>query len=209
MLMASQIQELATSLEIPFLIHFTRIENVPSILEHGIIPIGQAGTKGLAPRINDTMRLDGQTSATCVSIAFPNHRMFFKYRNEDKDQDWAVLALNPSVLWQKRCAFCRHNAADGRSTSIPISDRMTVDALAGMYAEVENHRSRADQKLKSYDPTDDQAEVLVFDVIEPPLIVGAAFNNKSVLNSHKHLLGGKQVVYSTKIFSSRSYNREY
>lgn len=207
--MASPIQELATGLKIPFLIHFTRIENLPPILEHGIIPVGQAGARGLTPKINDTMRLDGQTAATCVSIAFPNHRMFFKYRNDDKDQGWAVLALAPSILWQKRCAFCRHNAADGRSTSVPIADRMTVDALAGMYAEIENHRSRADQKLKSYDPTDDQAEVLVFDAIETSLITGVAFNNMDILNSHRHLLSGKQIVYSTKIFSSRSYNREY
>jgi hypothetical protein len=52
----------------------------------------------------------------------------------------------------------------------------------------------------------------VFDVIEPNLIVGAAFNSRIVKEKYQHLLGNREVVLQNKnsgLFGSRSYSREY
>ena len=42
-----------------------------------------------------------------------------------------------------------------------------------MFEEIDGLPARSEERLKSFDPTDVQAEVLVFDVIEPAYITGA------------------------------------
>lgn len=206
------IQEFAQERGIPFLTHFTRVENLPSIMEHGVVPVADAVGLGIAAQTNDLLRLDHQRGASCVSIGFPNHRMFYRYRMDDETAHWAVLGIHPSVLWQKPCAFCQRNAADALVTAIPIANRMTPDAFAGIYAEIDGHRTREEQKLKPYDPTHDQAEVLVFSTIEPPLIGAVAFNSPAAKAQYENLFPGRQVLRFGKnrgLFGTRSYSREY
>jgi hypothetical protein len=174
--------------------------------------VGLCGFKGIAPNINDNCRLDHQRGASCLSIGFPNHRMFYKYRKEDEATHWAVLAVKPEVLWTKDCAFCQRNAADGLVSGIPINQRKTLAAFSAMYHEIEGERSRAEQKLKLHDPTHDQAEVLVFDVIEPELIVGVVFNSANAKAEFGGLFGGREILqhFPTKgVFGTRSFAREY
>lgn len=210
--MSNEIRDFSEALGVPYLLHFTRADNIPSIIQHGIVPVGLTENQGIEALTNDCGRFDYQLGATCVSIGFPNHRMFYKYRNADEAAEWAVLAIKPEVLWTKPCAFCQRNAADALVTEIPIAQRMTVAAFSAMYQEIEGDRSRADQKLKAFDPTHDQAEVLVFSVIEPGLIGGAAFNSNAVKEKYQAVLGNRQVVLQGKnraFFGSRSYSREY
>jgi hypothetical protein len=210
--MSDEIRNFSNALGIQYLLHFTRADNLALIMQHGIVPVALTADKGIEAFTNDCSRFDYQPEATCISIGFPNHRMFYKFRNADETSEWAVLAIKPAVLWTKPCAFCQRNAADALVTAIPIEERMTAAAFSAMYQEVEGERSRKEQKLKAFDPTHDQAEVLVFDVIEPNLIVGAAFNSKVVKEKYQHLLGDRQVVLQSKnggLFGSRSYSREY
>lgn len=212
MAMSDEIRNFSKALGIPYLLHFTREENIPSIMQHGIVPVALTAGKGINALINDSGRFDYQPAATCISIGFPNHRMFYKYRNADEAADWAVLAISRDLLWTKPCAFCQRNAADSLVTAIPIEQRMTASAFSAMYQEIEGERSRVEQKLKAYDPTHDQAEVLVFDVIDPVLIAGAAFNSSAVKEKYQHLLGNRQVLLQGKnggFFGSRSFSREY
>ena len=210
--MSEDIRKFAKSRGVPLLLHFTKADNIASIMEHGIVPVETSACLGIAALINDPYRHDRQRDATCVSIGFPNHRMFFKYRQDDEAVDWAVLAIKARVLWEKPCAFCQRNAADGLVTAIPIEDRMTLEAFTAMYEEIAGERSREEQKLKSFDPTHDQAEVLVFDVIEPEYIVGAAFNSQAAKAEYGPLFGDREVIKNPKnkgLFGSRSYSREY
>ena len=210
--MSKEIMDFAVARAIPFLFHFTRAANLASILQHGIVPVSQTAAMGVCAQTNDAHRLDHQPNANCVSIGFPNHRMFYKYRQADAAVDWVVLAINPSVLWTKPCAFCQRNAADALVTGIPINDRMTVAAISGMYQEIEGERAREEQKLKSFDPTHDQAEVLVFGLIEPNLIHGAAFNSDAAKTQYGPLLGTRELVKQGKnsgYFGSRSFSREH
>lgn len=104
-----------------------------------------------------------------------------------------VLLLQPSLLWTKPCAFCCHNAADGRISSQPLPQLQNLASLSGMFNEIENFSSRQDQRLQPYDTTDVQAEVLVFDTIEPQYIFGAAFNKQEAKAAYEGLLAGRQV----------------
>ena len=187
------IQDIADQVKVPFLVHFTQAPNLPSIFERGIYPRERCGELAVHPVVNDASRLDGKLSANCTSIGFPNSPMFFRFRKKNPNSEWAVLLLDPSILWEKQCAFCRHNAADARISALPLQDLTTAAAFAGMYEEIEGHESRMDQRLMSYDPTDIQAEVLVFGVIEPALIQGIAFDNQRVKERYEHLAAGKQV----------------
>ncbi|MGA2080263.1 MAG: DarT ssDNA thymidine ADP-ribosyltransferase family protein [Holophaga sp.] len=208
-----KIKELAQTLEIPYLLHFTRIINLPSILEYGLYPISRAHEIQLEPEINDPLRLDGHPDSVSLSIGWPNCQMFYKYRMVDQKVEWVVIAINPSVLWTKNCAFCKYNAADSRVSCLDIESLMNKKAFNEMFKDNAENPSRVKQKLKTYDPTDVQAEVLVFDVIEPELIIGVVFNTNQSKNGYTQFANKKQrhIVNpgNRGFFGSRSYSREF
>lgn len=206
------IKAITQDLKIPYLLHFTRLENLPSILEHGLYPVGQVHTIGVSPQINDTWRLDGYRDSTSVSITFPNCLMFYRLRMENADAEWVVLILNPSILWEKRCAFCKHNAADSHITIVPLDTLVTPQSFLEMFEEIEGMPSREEQKLKSFDPTDVQAEVLVFGVIEPEYIAAVCFESKKARDTYSPCLGGRKAYRHAPnkgVFASRNYVRLY
>lgn len=206
------IQAHSTARGIPYLLHFTRALNLPTILQHGLYPIGRTHEVGLAPQINDQLRLDGHKDSNSVSIGFPNSQMLYKYRMAEPLVDWVILVLHPSILWVKDCAFCKHNAADGRISCCPLPELMTPESLLGMFEEIDGCLPRVEQRLKISDPTDVQAEVLVFDVIEPQYIVGVIYEKAHVRDAHAHLLGDrKPYVHSNNkgMFANRKYARTW
>ncbi|MEB0079402.1 DarT ssDNA thymidine ADP-ribosyltransferase family protein [Pseudomonas sp. CCI3.2] len=197
---------------LPYLLHFTRASNLPTVLQHGLYPIGRAREVGLVPQINDQLRLDGHKDSNSVSIGFPNSQMLYKYRMAEPLVDWVILVLHPSILWVKDCAFCKHNAADGRISCCPLPELMTPESLLGMFEEIDGCLPRAEQRLKTSDPTDVQAEVLVFDVIEPQYIVGVIYEKALVRDAHAHLLSDrKPYVHSNNkgMFANRKYARTW
>lgn len=205
-----QIRAIVAQREIKQLVHFTRIENLESIMRHGIVPIADTAEKQITAAINDQARWDGRTKASCLSITLPNCQMFFKYRRENPDVNWIVLGVDPSVLWLKNCAFCRYNAADARISGQLLEALRTPASLSGMFDETEGLASRQEQRLNTFDTTDVQAEVLVFDVIEPQYIFAAAFNNQETKNTFERLLGERPAQVNPVgggFFASRSYVR--
>lgn len=197
---------------VSYLLHFTRAENLPSIILRGLYPIGRIGEIDVVPRINDQYRWDGHRDGTSVSIGFPNCQMLYKLRKSMPETKWVVLVLSPSILWEKMCAFCRHNAADGRISGQPLDALMTPEAFRSMYDEIEGIASRGDQRLKPYDPTDVQAEVLVFDIIEPQYILGVIFEEACVRDAcAPNLEGRKSYLHANNkgMFASRGYARKY
>ena len=204
------IQAYATTIQVPFLLHFTRAVNLTSIIAHGLYPVGRAHEVGANPDINDQNRWDNHRNATSISIGFPNSRMFYKYRKEESAADWAILVIEPSVLWEKNCAFCRHNAADRRIRNQLLSNLMTPQSFMGMYDKIEGIPPREEQNLRTYDPTDVQAEVLVFDVIEPQFIAGIIFEKAAVRDTHLPHFDRQKTCINNKgmlMFSNREYAR--
>ncbi|CAI8703600.1 DUF4433 domain-containing protein [Pseudomonas sp. IT-P2] len=204
------IQTQAQELKIPQLVHFTRAANLPTILKHGLYPLSRKDEIGITPLINDQLRLDGHLDGTSLSVSFPNFRMFYKYRQENPGIEWVVLGIKPSVLWEKDCAFCCHNAADNRISEQQLANLKTLGAFQGMFAEIEGHQTRTEQRLKPFDPTDSQAEVLVFDIIEPELIFGVIFENAKALSASKQICGDRDIRVNQAgqgFFASRSFVR--
>lgn len=211
MTLQERVEAIALSKKIPFLVHFTRTENIPSIMQHGLIPVGIANGLGLAPRINDPLRLDGRLNGTSLSISFPNAQMFYRLRKENPDVSWAVLAISTCVLWSKDVFFCCHNAADKRVSKLAPDVLRQSDTFETLFHEIDGIESRAEQGIREFDPTDVQAEALVMEPIEPELIFAVFFNAKQTLDEFKPYLGTKKVKLhpgQKGFFANRTYHRK-
>ncbi|WP_064202780.1 DarT ssDNA thymidine ADP-ribosyltransferase family protein [Brevibacillus brevis] len=175
-------------LEIEYLVHFTQAENLSSIFKHGILPVAQQRFKNISAKRNDLIRMDFCEEATSTSIHFPNYKLFYKFRMTDQSVDWVVLALSSDILLEKQCAFCTDNAANSSISQQSLRDRMGADALRRMFLDIPGKPTRAVLGIADSTPTNPQAEVLVFDEIEPDYIVAIIFENKMTLEKYRHLL---------------------
>lgn len=206
-LLRLEIRALAEERGVPHLVHFTRCDNLASILRHGLLSIAGTDAQGVMSVRNDRMRLDGQLDGISTSIAFPNFRMFYKYRQIDPMADWAILILSPSILWEKECGFYRNNAADSRMRSQPRADMITGLAFQRMFEGLDAPR---ETWLRRYDPSDTQAEVMVYEMIEPRFIEAVAFETRSDAEKWAHALGGIESIYAglgKGLFATRAHVR--
>lgn len=178
---------------VPHLVHFTRIENLASILDHGICPPDTLQRMQQRFRANDLDRYDRQRGATSFSIAHPNEKLFYRWRRSDPASEWVVLLVDPAVIWTRDAAFCSGNAADRRFSSQDLDARRTVEAFDAMFSHQEGHSSREDQGLRPYDPTDVQAEVLILGVVPPELITGCKFTSRETMLMYRDRLPGRDL----------------
>ena len=202
------IKESVEAREVPFLVHFTRTKNLRSILNHGIVPREEIGVGDVAGVSNDELRLDGQLGASCFSIGFPNAKMLWKLRQDNPGANWVILVVSRTILWDMPCAFCPTNAASSSITCQPIENLRSAAAFEALYDE-SPIVDRIVQKLKPYDPTDVQSEVLVFGRIAPQYVLGAVFQRSPIRDQYLPALGERRnwVHGDGGFFSQRWYHR--
>ena len=190
----AQIQQICKKRGIKTLVHFTRIENLSSILQHGLrsrktLEILEE-TCGQQFLFNDPKRLDGHKEAICLSISFPNYQMFYRIKedkkktNEANDSQQLVLLLDAKVLWKLECAFCQRNAAHKTIRNIPLADKKRPEALKGMFEDFYNIKHQDLQKdwqIPDNYPTHPQAEILVFNPIPVQYINAVHFWDPTAL----------------------------
>ncbi|WP_031566688.1 DarT ssDNA thymidine ADP-ribosyltransferase family protein [Rheinheimera texasensis] len=152
------------------LIHFTKIENIPSIVDIGINSIDFNNEIYKSHFVNDQSRFDYRTNTISVSLSYPNDKMLYKYRKMQPNQQWAVLTLMPDILWELECLFCWQNAASSSISRLDKSELYGLKALRRMF-HTDNNFS-----VTPY-PKDSQAEVLVINHI-PPRYVKEIFVEK-------------------------------
>jgi len=176
---------------ISFLLHFTRIENLHNILTNGLIPRSTLEATNSSFIFNDTMRIDGYKNASCCSIQHPNYKMFYSLRQQYPNTEWVVLGIRTNILWEKNCAFCYTNAASSTILSTPLADLQGVQAFNKMFEDIYTNPTRSILNIPNNYPTDPQAEILIFDVIEPHYIIGAIFQNPTLMEIYKLLFPEK------------------
>ena len=167
--------------------HFTRLKNLESILRHGLLPRGTLEQMGAEYVANDELRLD-HVDGVCLSISFPNYKLFYKFRRKFPKEDWVVIDLSTDVIERKACIFNPCNAASGAMTRIEVERRMQMDALQEMFYDRDAHYGDAPASntgttklreilgLPDKFTTDPQAEVVVTESIEPELFDGVFFD---------------------------------
>jgi len=198
------IQAIVTARNIPYLVHFTHVDNLSSILNNGFYPQSRkTELSGGIAHINDELRLDNKKDHTSFSIAFPNSKMFFRVRNTFGG-DWAILLINNKILWEKECLFYQTNAASNSVRFNSTDEHKGSNALSRMF--LSSDECPRESFLLDYDPTDDQAEVMIPGVIESSYIDSIVFDNKDIANEHYNRIEDKKVYYCqpvTKLYTTR------
>lgn len=190
------------------LLHFTRYENLDGIMNNGLYTRSMLGGIEEDTYINDRLRLDGHKDSISLSISFPNHKMFYKYRMNTNAKGWAVLVIDPSVLWEYDCAFCRYNAADSRISSRSRYNLSNLDSLKKMFIEDDyNQGIREDDRLGKHDPIDTQAEVLIFSNLPINKISYIGFEDRFLLSEFKRNYPSINSKICNQYFSTRRYVR--
>jgi len=209
--MQQDIQTFSEARQIKYLLHFTRLENLPSILQNGLVSRSYLDWGIYNGTTNDIGRFDNRRDYNCLSISFPNCLMFYKYMNENPEAEWPILLIRPQVLWNYDTLFCQTNAAATLISEKSEAELKTVQAFGSMFAEIEGHTSRADQLLKICDTTDVQAEVLVKGIIPPSEIYGVIFRTSACLEAHKAILGDRSAYLSSRrgMYGNRDFYRRW
>ena len=170
------IQNIIQQRNITRLFHFTHTDNLSSILENGLLSRSDLNDKGNDYYFNDSDRIDGHLDAICLSVSYPNAKMFYKYRSL-KAGDWVLLEIHPSVLWTKDCAFYPTNAASNSVRFKNIDLMKGATAFSDLFADDVYGTAREGYLTDEY-TTDVQAEVLVFEKIDTSYIVNTFHPNK-------------------------------
>lgn len=194
--MAKPFTDFANARGIKSLFHFTRLDNLDSILKNGLLPKSECVRRKCAVTFNDPYRYDG-TDAVCATISFPNYRMFYALRTGNPEVEWVVLKLKRSLLWTAKCAFCTSNAASATVTDIPIEKRSGVSALQKMFEDFEAV-DRSELRIPDHYTTNPQAEVLLLDGAPADSITGVYFEKQATMDRYQrkytdlpaHLNGG-------------------
>lgn len=192
---------------VPYLTHFTEVSNLPSIFQKGIHSRGALDQSGQAFSFNDQLRLDGRRMGISLSVGFPNYKMFYKYRIQDVQKKWAVIRVDPSVLWENDCLFFPNNAADGKMINITDNVLKGEEAFELMYIETVGKVTRDKKLLKPYDPTDPQAEVMVFGDIPLSKVIDVVFEDAGLMVNFATRFPHVNMVYGPELFGSRDYAR--
>ena len=168
----AEIREWVAKRQIERLMHFTRLANVPSICEHGILSRQVLERLQIPARINDAERLDGRLDCVSLSVSFPNIHLLRRWLSM-RQESWAVIELKTDILWEKRVFHFPSNAAStaARYWQHRHSKKTDVERLEAMFAGLPS-RDEPSDGLPTYVPADLQAELLVPGTIEPHYFIG-------------------------------------
>jgi len=172
-----QRQNILNKRNIKRLVHFTRLENLQSILMRGIWSRQSLENyaKDFYYKTNDEERADGKRYCTSLSVSLPNYKMLSYLKHNIPNSRWVLLLIDPQVLCdENRALFCsKTNAAFLCGATLGEG----ATALEGVFEEEENGISRAELGLRDWEPTNPQAEILLSRKIEPKDIQGVIFEN--------------------------------
>jgi hypothetical protein len=168
---ADHIASVVTSRKIEDVLHFTRLENFPGILEHGLLSRSDLRTLKYDVFASDDHRLDGEDSAISVSISCYYYEMFTAKRNRSGGKPWVILGFDPKLLWDYKCLFYR-NGVPTNATKYENGKRYGGFALERLF---DDHLTgfREESGLQSSWPTFPDSEVQVMSPVHPSYLLGA------------------------------------
>lgn len=182
--------------------HFTRLSQLKSILQRGLLTRDVLVSEGNLDALNDRY-CGNQTNAISLSVAFPDYKIFRELRQCNPRMEWIVMAISPRVLWQNPCAFCVQNGAAARVLAIPLEQRMTPDAFRAMYGDFDD-KTRIQLALTDDLPTHPQAEILMMAGIAPQDILGILVQNETMKAKVEALRPRLNVRIQPRLFGDRS-----
>lgn len=215
---ARAISVLLQQRKISNLIHFTRIDNIDSILRNGLLPVSMLKTRNIKFVNNDDGRYDKQTDCTCLSVEYPNYWVLKDFRKRYPSAKWMIIVLDSSLLLNHECYFAEYNAAS-RGIKDDLLSRTTSQAFQNMFADVVKvalsyrpYYVGVRNCLKnefSYLPTSDQAEILVEGIIDKKYIKEIWFMDKSDADKYRGRLENEGIFVDNNIAIFTKKREEY
>lgn len=129
-----------------------------------------------AVTISKSKYFEDKTKYINCSVQYPN--WWYLRRVKDNNpifSDWAILFIDPIVATIETTQFCKVNAATRYGAYIYKG----VEAFREMFSEKVGRQNRTIDMLQNA-PTDDQAEVLVYESIPVSMIKGIVFENEKI-----------------------------
>ena len=80
LLIRKERSEILKERNIKKIVHFTKVENLESIFENGILSVNRLNDSSIAYSPSDPFRLDDKLNMISTSISFPNYKMFYSKR---------------------------------------------------------------------------------------------------------------------------------
>ena len=127
--------------------------------------------------------------------------MLYKYRHYEQ---YVVLVVDPSVLWEYECVFCYDNAATTNIAKTPMKRLTTLDAFKAIFQGGEINRKLG--TIKRNEPTNIQAEVLVLNNISIDKILEIHFSHndntakQNEIKNNKLIKDNKIKVKASEVF---------
>lgn len=193
----SECQQIRTILQergIVELIHFTHVENLPKILEHGLLPPDEQKACFITSIHGDSC--NHFLNAISLSVSFPNFQMFCA-KHQKMTSNWVVISISPDILFENRSAvlFCYENAARFIN-KIPEDPEQFIGPNAFKRMFIENlptykikNISRSDLALPAHFTSNPQAEIL--------------YNGKILINRIRRISVSHVSTYNNLIHDSR------
>ncbi len=188
-----------------YLVHFTPVDNLDRIIREGLVPRSCQEEKGVW---TDEHRIDNMTDCNCLSISFPNYQMFYKKRQNMRN-DFAVILIDPyclNLFTEKDLFFLPHNAASVLFRNNPY--KFTgLNALSNMFCTTFTLDGKNIQRESLAIPqnytTSPQAELLIRGTIPPTYFREIHITNHDIIGEVRHISANSLV----KVFWCDEYFR--
>ena len=160
---------------VEYFVHFTPEENIPSILQHGIIPREDLSAHRIDARCPDQSRSDNHLDYSSFSVSFPNYRVMYSKRD---DMKFVILCIDPRIILDFPISDISYLPTNAANQSLPkeIEDYIGFSAAEGIFSETAyNHKTgascqRSELNIPVEFSTDPQAEVFIRATVEPSYI---------------------------------------
>jgi hypothetical protein len=194
-----QIKNFLQKREIHEILHFTPQDNLSSILDNGLWPRNHLENLPiLEVKFPDKVRRDGNIDRYCLSISFPNYKMFH-HKRETLGGKWIVLKINPETIIKHSGLFFKTNAG----TSVGLKTGNTT--IENLFYDL---NLREELNLPNYFTTNPQAEVQIRSRTPPELIEAIYTDSRNTDDNFrmiKRMLREKNLENQIKLISSNSY----
>ena len=200
---------------INYLTHFTRAENLKSILQFGLLPASiLRGNPVFSGVYFSSLPLPPLWSSfVSLNISFPDYKLFMQLQNH-QPSDWVILLIDSKVLGDFPCYFFPDRALSFiNSAAAPgqvLNDFRSVKALKDLFTDRDGVK-RKELDIPPFFPTNPCTEILCGFPIGPSYITQIWFYseykfNQWVLSNTEFALKQDKNLWATglQFYSPRS-----